>query len=152
LPNCPKCGARVREDYDFCPKCGTALKPAPQPVPTAPPAPTTAAPPPAPPSREEKYEKREKEERGEKREKEEKGEKREKYEKYEKYERREVSFLGPLIGGLILIFVGLMFYVATQLAVPSQLWVALFFIIIGIIVVIAGVYAVMTATRRSPSP
>lgn len=138
MVNCPKCGARVREDYDFCPKCGAALKPAPPPA-----APAAPAPPPAPPYREEKYEKREKAE---------KGEKREKAEKHEKYERRELSYLGPLVGGLVLICVGLMFYASTQLAIPPQIWVALFFIVIGIIVVIAGVYAVTIVTKRSPQP
>jgi len=128
--DCPKCGTSVREDYDFCPKCGAALKP-------------------APPHREEKYEKREKEERLEKREK---GEKREKAEKYEKYEKRELSYLASLVGGLILICIGLMFYVATQLVIRPHIWLALFFIIIGIIVLIAGVYAVTIARGRSPQP
>ena len=142
LPNCPKCGARVTEDYDFCPKCGTALKPAPTPL--APAAPTK---PPAPPYREEKYEKREKAEKKEKREK------GEKTEKHEKYERRELSYLAPLVGGLILICLGLMFYVTTQLPTfPPQILVALFFIIIGVMIIVAGVYAVTTVTRRSPRP
>ena len=135
MPNCPKCGTKIKEDYDYCPKCGTALKPAPAPAP------------PAPPYREEKHEKREK---GEKQEK---GEKAEKGEKYEKYERRELNYMAPLVGGLILIFLGLLFYVATQLPeIPRQVWVASFFVFIGIIVLIVGVYAVTTATRRSPKP
>jgi len=133
----------VREEYDFCPKCGTALKPAPPP-----PAAPTPAPPP-PPYREEKHEKREKEERAEKREKEEKGEK---HEKHEKYERRELSYLAPLVGGLILILLGLMLYMTTHFAVQPQIWVAIFFITIGVIVIIAGAYAVTVATRRSPQP
>jgi len=39
-----------------------------------------------------------------------KTEKREKSEKAEKHEKREYGYIGPLIGGLILIAVGLMAY------------------------------------------
>lgn len=132
LLDCPKCGARVKEDYDFCPKCGVALKPTPTPAAPAAPAP--------PPYRSEKGEKREKREKGEK------------VEKTEKHEKRELSYLGPLVGGLILICLGLTFYMATQLAIPPQIWVALFFVSIGIIIIVAGVYAVTTVTKRSPLP
>jgi len=140
LVKCPKCGARVREDYDFCPKCGAALKPAPPPA--------APAPPPAPPYRAEKYEKREKGEK-EKREKREKGEK---AEKGEKYERRELNYLAPLVGGLVLVCLGLMLYMTTHLTISPQIWVALFFIIIGVIVLIAGVYAITIMRQRSPQP
>jgi len=135
MPSCPKCGARVKEDYDFCPKCGTALKPAPPP-----PAPAAPAPPPPAPPYMEKYEKREKKEKGEK------------AEKHEKYGRRELGYLAPLVGGLILICIGLMSYMATQLAIPPTVWIAFFFVVIGVIVVVAGVYAVTVATKRSPLP
>ena len=95
MPYCSKCGAQVREEMAFCPKCGAALKVEP------PPAETVSAPAPYRAEKAEKHEKREKEEKGEKREKE---------EKTEKHEKREFGVIGPLIGGLILIVVGLMFY------------------------------------------
>jgi len=56
------------------------------------------------------------------REKEEKHEKREKSEKAEKHEKREYSYIGPLIGGLILIAVGLMAYIATISPTYARNW------------------------------
>jgi predicted nucleic acid-binding Zn ribbon protein len=126
---CPKCGNKISEEMSFCPKCGAPLK-AEQAAPG--PAPTT-------------YRGGEKSEKHEKREKGEKGEKREK---------REYAFLGPLIGGLILVFIGLTFYVKTSGIVADEnlmsiLW-ALFFVIIGVVVVVAAVYGVVMASRRHP--
>ena len=81
-------------------------------------------------------------------EKAEKSEKEEKREKTEKYEKREFGVIGPLIGGLILIFLGLMFYLElTGFARREILW-AFFFVIIGIIIIIGAVYA----ARRHPRP
>jgi len=77
-----------------------------------------------------------------KREKEEKGE------RPEKYEKREVSAIGPLIGGLFLIFLGLALYLQVM---GYRIWDfagALFLVIVGIIIIIAGIYA----SRMFPRP
>lgn len=126
---CPKCGAKVREKMAFCPKCGAALK-IEQP-------PTEAAPAPAP-YRDEKTEKHEKGEKGEKRE------------KTEKYEKREFGFIGPLIGGLILIVLGLMSYLQVSGLLERQVASAFIIIFIGIIIIVVAIYAAMLAARRHP--
>ena len=125
---CPKCGAKVREEMAFCPRCGTPLKVEKPPTEAAPPA---------------RY-------RSEKAEKAEKREKEEKEEKTEKHEKREFGVIGPLIGGLILIFAGLMFYLAVTGYLRWQAIWPLFLVIIGIIIIVGTVYAAMTATRRNP--
>lgn len=114
----------------FCPKCGAPLKaekPSEQPA-----APTPMA-----------Y-------RGEKAEKHEKEEKGEKGEKAEKYEKREYAFIGPLIGGLILIFLGFMAYLQISGFLGREVAGATFLIIIGIIIIVAAIYASMAASRRHP--
>lgn len=136
MPTCPKCGARVTEAMNFCANCGANLKPSPPPVEVAP------APPPAPapmPRREEKHEKQEK------------GEKREKGEKGEKYEKRQYGFAGPIIAGVILIVLGLFFYLTMIMNVPSGQIAAYFFIVIGIAIIIAVILGASMATRRHPS-
>jgi len=138
MPYCSKCGAQVREEMAFCSKCGAALKV------EQPPAEAAAPAPPAP------Y-RAEKAEKHEKREKEEKGEKREKEEKTEKHEKREFGVIGPLIGGLILICCGLLFYLTVTARLKWQVIGPLFVIIIGIIIIVGALYAAMMATRRHPS-
>jgi predicted lipid-binding transport protein (Tim44 family) len=123
----------------FCPKCGAALKVEQPPVAAAPPPPQA---PPAPPYRaekEEKHEKREKEEKHEKKEKTEKGEK------------REYGYIGPLIGGLVMIALGVMFYLAITTSIGNVAW-AFFIILIGIIIIIGAIYAATMASRRQPQP
>jgi hypothetical protein len=120
---CPKCGANIDESMSFCPKCGAPLK-------GAVPAPPETRPP--------TYR------RGEKSEKEEKHEKREKHEKH------EFGLLGPLIGGLILIFIGVTTYLRVTGIYSSELMWAFFFVLIGIIVIALGVYAASTAAKRHP--
>jgi len=132
MPYCPKCGTKVREEMAFCPKCGAALKVEQPPAEAAPPVPYRA-------EKAEKHEKREKEEKGEKRE------------KTEKYEKREFGYIGPLIGGLILIFVGLMFYLTVTARLKWQVVWPLLVIIIGIIIIVGAVYAATMAARRYPS-
>lgn len=123
---CPKCGSKITEDMTFCPKCGAPLKAAPSPTGARP---TTYR-------RDEKAEK---------------SEKSEKSEKHEKHEKREYGFVAPLIGGLILIFVGLAFYVRISLPnVRSEAVSAFFFILIGIVIIALAVYGVMLAGRRHP--
>ena len=121
---CPKCGTKVSEEMAFCPKCGAPLK--------AEKPPTEAVPPAG--YRPEKAEKAEKHEKGEKRE------------KTEKYEKRELGFIGPLIGGLILIFLGLMSYLQVTGFLGREAVGAFFLILIGIIIIIGVIYA----ARRHP--
>lgn len=134
MATCPKCGARVTEAMSFCPNCGASLKAAAPVVQAAAPAPS-----PAPP-----YERREKGE------KEEKGEKREKSEKDEKHEKQG-GFTGLIIAGIVLIIVGVLFTI--QMGFPAinsgMLW-AVFFIVVGIVVILAYVLGVMRMPRRSP--
>jgi len=123
MPYCPKCGTGVREEMAFCPNCGAPLK-------------VERPPAPAPP-RAEKAEKHEKKEKGE---------------KAEKYEKREFEVIGSLIGGLILIFFGLMFYLQVTGFLDGEFVWALFLIIVGIIITVGGLYAAMTAAKRHPRP
>ncbi len=123
---CAKCGSEVSEEMSFCPKCGAALKL-------------------EQPAVERPMERR-RDEKGEK------GEKAEKSEKREKHEKGEYAFIGPLVGGLILFFVGLTLYLWTQGAYKDWgrlIW-AFFFVIIGIIIIVAAVYGAILAGRRHP--
>ena len=129
---CPKCGAEVHEEMAFCPKCGAPLKGGMLPA-------EAVAP--------ERY-RREKEEKAEKAEKAEKREKEEKGERPEKYEKREVSAIGPLIGGLFLIFLGLALYLQVMGYTIWEFAGALFLIVVGIVIIVAGIYA----SRMFPRP
>jgi len=131
--NCPKCGAKVTEEMAFCPKCGAPLKaekPKEQPV---------AAPAPSIVYRGEKAEKHEKEE---------KGEKGEKGERAEKHEKREFTFIGPLIGGLVLIFLGVISLLQITGRINKEILWALFFVVIGILIIVGAIMA----SRRHPKP
>jgi uncharacterized membrane protein YdbT with pleckstrin-like domain len=118
---CPKCGTEVNEEMVFCPKCGAALK-AEQP----------------------------RAHRAEKAEKQEKQEKQEKREKSEKYEKREFGFIGPLIGGLILVFLGFISYLQVIGYLGREIVGALFLVMIGVIIIVVGLYAMVLASRRHP--
>ena len=130
MPYCHKCGAKVSDEMAFCPKCGAALK-AEKPQ-------VEAAPAPALPRAE----------KGEKAEKREKEEKAEKGEKAEKHEKGEFGILGPLIGGLVLIFLGLMSYLQITGILGREVAGASILIIIGVIIIVGAIYA----TRRHPRP
>jgi uncharacterized membrane protein YvbJ len=125
MSHCPKCGNEITEEMAFCPKCGAALKTEQVTVETR----TRTH-----------Y-------RDEKAEKEEKGEKREKGEKHEK---RGYSFMGPLIGGLILIFIGLASYLVVTYNVKSEIVWAFFFVVIGIVIIVGAIYGSLMASRRHP--
>ena len=122
MPYCPKCGAEVSEEIKFCSKCGAPLGPLPPRM------------------------RREKEEKGEKHEK------REKAEKAEKHEKREYGYIGPLMGGLILIVVGLMAYLAAISPMSARYWGPILLIAVGVIILVIVIYAAMTAAERSPKP
>jgi cation transport ATPase len=132
---CQKCGNKVDEEMTFCPKCGAPLKV--QKVATV-----------APETRPTTYRRDEKTE--EKSEKHEKREKQEKQEKQEKHEKREYGFMGPLIGGVILLFIGLAIYLPIGYNVSANMVWALFFVLIGLLVIVGGVYGVIMAGRRHP--
>ncbi len=128
MPYCPKCSAEITEEMSFCPKCGAPLK---------------AAQAPAEPRFREHY-------RGEKSEKSEKAEKREKGEKREK---QEFGFFGPLIGGLILIFLGIAAFIGVSY--PHYDWRtfgAFFLLLIGVIVIVAAIYGALVLRKRHPRP
>ena len=135
MPYCPKCGTKIREEMAFCPKCGAALKV------EQPPTEAVSAPAPYRAEKAEKHEKREKEEKGETREKEEKA---------EKHEKREFGVIGPLVGGLILIFVGFLFYLQVTGFLGRQVASALFLVIVGILIIVGALYAAMMAAKRNP--
>ncbi|UCE57262.1 MAG: zinc ribbon domain-containing protein [Candidatus Bathyarchaeota archaeon] len=86
------------------------------------------------------------------REKEEKHEKREKSEKVEKHEKGEYGYLGPLIGGLVLVVMGLMAYLHAISPTYARSWGAVLLIVVGVIIVVVAINAAKTAAKRSPKP
>ena len=124
---CPKCGSKVEEQMSFCPKCGAPLNV--EKVATVTPESKPAY------RRDEKTE--------------EKSEKHEKREKSEKHEKREYGFVGPLIGGVILLFIGASLYLTATGTNVLILW-ALFFVLIGVLIIVGGIYGVIMAGRRHP--
>lgn len=126
MPHCPKCGTEVSEKMTFCPKCGAPLKAEKPAIEAAPPV---------------RY-------RHEKAEKAEKHEKEKEWEKAEKYEKREFGVIGPLIAGLFLIFLGFMSYLKVMGYPVWEIGWALFFVIIGILIIIGAILV----ARRHPRP
>ena len=134
---CPKCGSKIDEGMSFCPKCGAPVNIAQGP--TAPGAPTA--------STRREYRRREKDE-----EKSEKGEKHEKEEKGEKGEKGEAGFLAPLVGGLILVFLGVVWWLSRTTNFDIRMLWALFLVMIGIVVIIAAIYGAFVLRKRHPTP
>jgi len=131
MPYCPKCGNQIEDNMTFCPRCGAPLK-----VET----PAQAA----PASVAQRSEKGEKNEKGEKQEKQEP-------EKGEKHEKGRHGFLGFLIAGLVLVFLGIIAYYDITVGLPrSELMGPVMLLVIGIAIIIVGVYAAMMAKRRNP--
>ena len=131
---CPKCGSKIDEGMSFCPNCGAPVNIAPGA--TAPSAPTA-------PTRKE-YRRREKEQ--------EKGEKHEKEEKGEKGEKREGGFLAPLVGGLILVFLGVVWWLGLNGTFECRTLWALFLVMVGIVIIIAAIYGAFVLRKRHPTP
>ncbi len=120
---CPKCGNEINETMAFCPHCGTALK--------GPPTDQTA------PSQQTTLEK------------DETTEKNQYPEKIEKQERMEHSFIGHLIGGLVLITIGV--FALLQLSGnfgSSGQGLAIMLFIIGIIVIVGAIYVALTSRKH----
>ncbi len=112
----------------FCPQCGAPLR-----VETA----AATAPSSAPP-RHEKAEKSEKQEKQEP-------------EKGEKHEKGRLGFVGFLVAGLVLVSIGIVAYYDVTIGLPaSRLTGPAILLIIGIVIIIVGVYAATMAKRRYP--
>ena len=131
MPYCPKCGNEVQENMAFCPRCGAPLKLEAPPQPAPAPAPQRV----------------EKSEKGEKQEKQEKHEP----EKGEKREMNQVGFIGLVIGGLVLIILGFFAYLRVANIVTDGMSSALTLLIIGLIIIVVGIYVASMARRRYPS-
>ena len=125
MPYCPKCGKEVSGEEYFCPNCGANLKP------------------------ESLYSRAMRAEKAEKREKE---EKREKSEKAEKREKEEVSPIVPLAGGMILILIGVTLFLDAAGVVSLRAAGPYFLLFLGVIIIIAAIYAGIIASKRSPRP
>lgn len=119
LPYCPKCGSEVDESMVFCPKCGASLK-----------AEKAAG------WREQRRQWREQQKKA-------------RYERRqaEWHEKHEHAFIGPLIGGLVLIVLGFLFYLAATTSLNLQVVEAVFWIMIGLIILAVAIYAYSTRTR-----
>jgi hypothetical protein len=61
-------------------------------------------------------------------------------------------FLGPLIGGLVLIALGALLYMLVVGGFGAQMLIALFFILFGVIIIAAAVYVAILVGRRHPKP
>ena len=112
----------------FCPKCGASLKMETRATPTYPPQTYR---------RNEKNEKQEKNQQNEKREKQEKG---------------EYSFIGWLIGGVVVIVIGIFAFTNALGYITSAVQNATVFVVIGIILVIVAIWMSMRARRHNPVP
>ena len=132
MPYCHKCGSEIKETDTFCPQCGTNLK-----------ATTVQPPPPPKPYKNEKQEKNEKNE---------KDEKYEKMEKSEQHEKQQFGVIGPLVGGIIMIFVGAMLYLAVTGALEFRSVFPFALIVVGAIVIVGVVVGAFTARQRNPTP
>jgi hypothetical protein len=70
----------------------------------------------------------------------EKGEKHEKREKNEKGEKSGGGMLGAIVGGLVLIWLGVTFFLEQNGNLPSDIWWAYFIAGVGIILIVEGAY------------
>lgn len=130
MPTCTKCGAQVTQDMSFCAKCGAPVKIEQVSAVTG----------------RREYRRREKNEKGEKREKEEKGE------KTEKKEKGEYGFLAPLVGGLILIMLGITWWLSITQGFNWRLLWAFFLVMVGAVIIIAAIYGAFVLRKRHPRP
>ncbi len=128
---CPKCGNKVDETMTFCPRCGASLRT--DSSWSTSPAPTTTSRPPV---------------RNEKQEKNEKNEKQEKHEK-----GAGGSHMGWFIAGVVIVLIGVISYVnATWGIFNGAVSGAIILVIIGVLIVAAGVYFSSRARSRNPAP
>jgi uncharacterized membrane protein YvbJ len=120
---CPKCGNKIEERMVFCPHCGTSLKG----------AATPSQAPPVQPYQKEKQEKNQNPEKG------------------EKHEKSEYDFVGYLVGGLILITIAAFALLDLTHPANSSQDLAAMLLVIGVIIIIAGIYVATAARKRFPS-
>ncbi len=121
---CHKCGSPLPGSATFCPKCGTSVA-------------TAAAPQVGTGRRNEKGEKHEK---------------REKHEKGEKNEKQGGSgILGAVAGGLIIIWLGITFYLQDNGYLSPETWWAYFLVGVGAVLVFQGV-VLLAEHRRGLGP
>jgi len=121
LPFCPKCGAELPADATFCMKCGRQMT-------------VTSA------VEERRYSRREKREKDEKQEKDEKREK----------DEKSGDRTGVFVGGLILIWLGISFYlVQAQYIGWNELWP---YLLVGIGVILIAQAAVRYSTVHLRGP
>jgi hypothetical protein len=116
---CSKCGAALPQNASFCPSCGTSAAPG-----------FGQQAPPTPPRWEGRRE-------YEKQEKHEKHEKQEKHEKHEKGRGGDIT--GAITGGLVLIWLGISFYLAQTGYISWSNWWELFLVGLGVIIILQGV-------------
>ena len=120
---CQKCGAEISSGAAFCSKCGNPVE-----VPQTPPLERKPA-------------------RGEKREK---GEKSEKGEKHEKEEKPR-DMLWPVMGGLILIWLGVTLYLSQIKIIPSDDIGGYFMIGVGVILLAVSTVRYMSTAYKGPT-
>ena len=123
---CHNCGAQLVPGAIYCQRCGTPVPGAAPPAGSAVPSPATPGP--AYPNypyrrRHEKQEKNEKNEKGEKGEKGGKG----------------FGIIGPVVGGLILVWLGVTFFLAQNGTLVWSNWWAYFIAGIGAILILQGI-------------
>lgn len=119
----------------YCPKCGASLR----------------AQPPADWREQWRESQREwRDRRRELREQREQARERHYEEKWEETEKHERGIIGPLVGGVILIFLGLLFYYSITGTLRGEVLLASFLIVIGLIVIATAVYEATIAMRRHP--
>jgi len=129
---CPKCGTKVDPTMTFCPNCGAPLKP----ETASQPGSTSTYPP---------YYRHRHHEKDEKHD-----------EKHgEKYEKGG-SGVGYLIGGIVIVVIGLLAYINATTnffhGITGQEASAIFLVIVGILIVVAGIYYSSRSRRRNPTP
>jgi uncharacterized membrane protein len=126
----------VDETMAFCPKCGASLKMGA----TWQAGPTTTP----PPYRHEKHEKTEKSEKTEKTEK-----------HQEKYEKGGSGY-GFLIAGVVIVLLGVLGFISATTSIfhgfTGAVASATVLMIIGVLIVLAGVYYSTRSRRRNPVP
>ena len=126
LPFCPKCGAEVPDGAVFCPKCGNQM-----------PDSTTVA--------ERRYARREKDEKREK------GEKDEKHEEKREKDEKSGDRTGALVGGLILIWLGISFYLVEARYTTWNDWWPYLIIGIGVVLIAQAVLRYSTSRFKGPA-
>lgn len=133
MPQCPKCGSEITDEMTFCPKCGASLK--------------TAQ------SQEWREQLRESRKEWRERRREMRDTHRtEKEEEWEKTEKHGIIFVGPLLGGVIVLVIGLFLYFVVTTGFNLALLGALFFVFIGIVIIVGATYGAIIFGRRHPRP